>query len=58
MKSLLGVIVFILDVYALYHVITSAATTGKKIIWCLGILIFPVLGFIVWYFAGPRRAAA
>ena len=58
MKSILGLIVFIADVYAIYHVITSGASTGKKILWCLGILIFPVIGFVVWYFAGPRSGSA
>ena len=58
MKSIFGIIVFIADVYALYHIITSDTTTGKKILWSLGVLIFPVIGFIVWYFAGPRNSTA
>ncbi|QFU07533.1 hypothetical protein PARPLA_00997 [Rhodobacteraceae bacterium THAF1] len=57
MREIIGLIIFVASVYALYQVITSNATTGKKILWCLGILIFPVLGFIVWYFAGPKKAA-
>ncbi|MGR3485767.1 MAG: PLD nuclease N-terminal domain-containing protein [Paracoccaceae bacterium] len=58
MEFILGIIVFVLDVWALYHIVTSAETTGKKVLWGLGILIFPIVGFIVWYFAGPRSATA
>ncbi|MBJ3762152.1 PLDc N-terminal domain-containing protein [Maribius pontilimi] len=56
--GIFGLIVLIADVYALYNVITSAASTGSKIIWCLVILILPVLGFIAWLIAGPRGGSA
>jgi len=56
--SLGGLIVLIADVYALYHIITSAASTGKKIVWCLVVLILPILGFIAWLIFGPRRGNA
>ena len=52
--SLGGIIVLIADVYALYHIITSAASTGSKVIWCLVVLILPILGFIAWLIFGPR----
>ncbi|TDL79782.1 hypothetical protein E2L08_07765 [Palleronia sediminis] len=51
-----GLIVLIADVYALYNVITSAASTGTKILWALAILLLPVLGFIAWLIFGPRSA--
>ena len=31
-----------------------AASGAAKIAWVLGIIILPVLGFIVWLIAGPR----
>ena len=34
--------------------ITSNASGAAKIAWVLGIIILPVLGFIVWLIAGPR----
>lgn len=56
--GIFGLIVLIADVYALYNIITSAASTGSKIIWCLIVLILPVLGFIAWLIAGPRSSGA
>ncbi|PJE30192.1 hypothetical protein PSM7751_03470 [Pseudooceanicola marinus] len=52
--GLLGLIVLIADIYAIYQVLTSAASGGAKILWTLLILILPVLGFIIWLLAGPR----
>ena len=52
--GLLGLIVLIADIYAIYQVIPSHASGAAKIAWVLGIIILPVLGFIVWLIAGPR----
>ena len=56
--GIFGLIVLIADVYALYNIITSAASTLAKIVWCLAVLILPVLGFIAWLIAGPRSGTA
>ncbi len=53
MDTLFGLIILLLDLYAILKIIQSSATTGKKILWILGVLIFPVVGLIVWFFAGP-----
>lgn len=52
--GILGLLVLILDIYAVIKILGSGASTGAKILWTLGILIFPVVGFIVWLIAGPR----
>jgi hypothetical protein len=52
--GILGLIVLILDVYAIIKILGSGASTGAKLLWTLGILIFPVVGFIVWLLAGPK----
>lgn len=56
MEFILGLIVLALDIWAIINVIGSSASTVSKILWVLGILIFPVLGFIVWLIAGPKSA--
>jgi hypothetical protein len=38
-------------------VLGSTTTTGKKVVWILLILLLPVLGFVIWFFAGPRGVA-
>lgn len=52
--GLFGILVLIADIYAIYQTLTSSASTGKKVIWTLAILILPVLGFIAWLIFGPR----
>jgi hypothetical protein len=54
MEFILGLIVLVLDIYAIYQVLTSAASTAAKVIWTLVIIILPVLGFIAWLIAGPK----
>lgn len=54
MEFIIGLIIFVIDVYAIAKVINSGAETLTKILWILLILILPVLGVIIWYFAGPK----
>lgn len=49
--GIFGLLILILDVYAIIKVLGSGASTGAKILWVLGILVFPVVGFIVWLIA-------
>lgn len=56
--GLLGLLVLIADVYAIYQVLTSGASALAKIVWTVLILLLPVIGFIVWLIAGPRGAGA
>lgn len=52
-----GLIILIANVYAIYNIITSGVDTGAKVLWTLLVLILPVVGFIIWFFAGPRGNA-
>ena len=52
--GIFGLIVLILDLYAIYQVLTSSASTAAKVVWTLAILLLPVLGLIAWFFFGPR----
>lgn len=54
--GIIGLLIFIADIYALYHVITSGAETMSKVLWSLLILILPLIGLIIWAIAGPRSA--
>jgi hypothetical protein len=56
--EIFGLIVLIADIYAIYKVLTSSATTLSKLLWTLLILVLPVLGFIIWFFAGPKGGTA
>ncbi|PKO74076.1 MAG: hypothetical protein CVU21_25275 [Betaproteobacteria bacterium HGW-Betaproteobacteria-15] len=52
-KSFWGIIVLIADIYAIIKIAQSSASTLKKALWIVGVLIFPVIGFIVWLLLGP-----
>lgn len=53
--GLLGLIILVLDVYAIVKTIGSGASTGSKVIWVVLILLLPVIGFLLWLVAGPSR---
>lgn len=49
-----GLIMLGLSIWAIISILGSGVSTGKKVLWSLFVLILPVIGFIVWFFAGPR----
>ena len=50
-----GLIVVILDVYAFIQIAQSRAEGLSKVLWALLVFFFPVGGFLLWHFFGPRR---
>ena len=58
MEFIFGIIVLVLDIWAIINIVGSSASTGAKILWSLLIIFLPILGFIIWFFAGPRSARA
>jgi hypothetical protein len=49
-----GLILLVLNVWAIISIVGSDASTGGKVIWTLVILFLPLIGFIAWLIAGPR----
>ncbi|MBL8666552.1 MAG: PLDc_N domain-containing protein [Rhodospirillales bacterium] len=58
--GIFGLIVLALDIWAIINIVQSGISTGAKVLWVLLIIILPLVGVIIWFFAGPRggRAAA
>jgi hypothetical protein len=56
--GLLGLIVLIADVWAIVNIFQSGADTGAKVLWTVLVILLPVLGFILWYFLGPKSRKA
>ncbi|HKL62668.1 MAG TPA: PLDc N-terminal domain-containing protein [Woeseiaceae bacterium] len=52
--GLFGLIILILDVYAIVKTLGSRAGTGSKVLWIVVILILPLLGLILWALFGPK----
>jgi hypothetical protein len=53
-ESLWGVLVLIADIWAIVNIMQSGADTTKKVLWTVLVILLPVLGFILWFFLGPR----
>ncbi|KEP69378.1 hypothetical protein FGG78_10785 [Thioclava sp. BHET1] len=53
-----GLVVLVLDIWAIVSIIGSGASTGAKVLWILLIIILPILGFIIWLVAGPKGGQA
>jgi hypothetical protein len=54
-KGILGVLILLADVYAILQIAQSSASNGKKALWIVLVLLLPLVGFIIWYLAGPGR---
>jgi len=51
-----GLIVLIADVWAIVNIFQSRATTLAKVLWTVLVIVLPVLGFVIWFFAGPKSS--
>jgi hypothetical protein len=54
-SGILGLLLLAADVWAILNIFQSSATTGKKALWIVLVLLLPLLGLIIWYLAGPRE---
>jgi len=54
--GILGVLILLADVWAILNIFQSASSTGSKALWIVLVLVLPLLGVIIWYFAGPRES--
>ena len=52
--GLIGLIILIFDIYAIVKTMQSSASTGAKVLWTIVILIFPLLGLLLWLLMGPK----
>jgi Phospholipase_D-nuclease N-terminal len=58
LEFIFGIVVLVLDIWAIVNIVGSSASTGAKVLWVLLIIILPIVGFIIWFFAGPRSRTA
>ncbi len=54
--SVLGLIILILDLVAIFNVLSSSSSVGRKVIWSLLIFFLPVVGMLL-YFAVGRESS-
>jgi len=52
-RSLIGLIILVLDIWAIVQLFKSRASSLEKLLWTILIIVLPVVGLIIWYFIGP-----
>ncbi|HMK87302.1 MAG TPA: PLD nuclease N-terminal domain-containing protein [Steroidobacteraceae bacterium] len=57
-RGLFGLIVLVADVWAIVNIFQSGKGTADKVLWTVLVILLSVLGFILWFFLGPRTARA
>ena len=53
-NGFLGLVILILDIWAIINIVQSSASNMAKVLWVVLVLLLPVVGLIIWFFAGPR----
>lgn len=54
MSLIIGLVILALDVWAVMNVWGSGAMVLAKLLWTILILCLPLVGMLIWYFAGPK----
>jgi hypothetical protein len=54
LTSILGLLILALDIWAILNIVQSSEKTANKALWIVLVLVLPVLGLAIWYFAGPK----
>jgi hypothetical protein len=52
--GLIGLLIFIADIWAILNIAQSSSENLKKAIWIVIIVFLPVLGLVLWFLFGPR----
>ncbi len=56
-NGIFGLLILAADIWAIVNIFQSSATTGAKVLWILLVLLLPLLGLVIWFFAGPKSAS-
>ena len=54
LNPLFALIIFALDIWAIASIFNSKVETAQKALWIALVLFLPVIGLLIWYFAGPK----
>jgi hypothetical protein len=50
-----SLVILVLDIYAIVMILQSPAKGIEKLIWSLVVFFLPLIGLVIWYFAGPGK---
>ena len=57
-NPIVWLVVTVLDVIAIVSILKSSADSGTKLLWCVLVILLPVLGMVLYFLMGPGRKAA
>ena len=57
MYGLLGLVVLVLDIFAIVDCVKSKGDTGKIVLWVVLILLLPLLGMLLYFLVGRSNSA-
>ena len=57
-STLLGTLVIILDLVAIFSVLAGASSPGRKVLWIVVIILLPVIGMLLYFLIGRSPADA
>ena len=55
MFGLLGLIVLVLDIIAIVDILKCSKSTGFKLLWILLVILFPILGMVLYFLIGKKQ---
>ena len=55
--GLIGLIIFIIDIYAIFLILTGSGSVVSKVLWMLLVLLLPLLGPILYFLLGRGATA-
>ncbi|HXX26102.1 MAG TPA: PLDc N-terminal domain-containing protein [Pseudolabrys sp.] len=53
-NGIIGLIILVLDIWAIVQIVQGGGPTDKKVLWVLIILLLPVIGLILWLMIARR----
>ena len=53
-----GIVILLLDLFALYFIIKSHASTGMKLVWVLLVVLVPFVGAVAYFLVNGTDAPA
>ena len=57
LSAILSLLILIADIWAIINIVQSKESAGTKALWVVLVLVLPLLGLVIWYFAGPKSAS-
>ena len=55
--AIISLLILVADVWAISNIVQSNESAGTKALWVVLVVLLPILGLVIWYFAGPKSAS-